>query len=154
MVTHTRIYIKSYCVPLWGTHEIIKVPERGGSIIVKYTKRLFKFANFQMFRVLSKRLVWFYIFVCINYNFKARFSIEFAGGVNKKYYLVRQISRIQYKLTIYCVRWNKKTAFVFATFCTIMRTPHLAGDDRMSVKEGFLPKQAAAKPQIISHQTF
>ena len=80
-----------------------------------------------MFRILSKRLVWFYIFVYINYNFKARCSIEFAGGVNKKYYLVRQISRIQYKLTIYCVRWNNKTAFVFATFSTIMRTSHLAG---------------------------
>jgi hypothetical protein len=26
--------LKSFCVPLWGTHEIIKVPERGGSILI------------------------------------------------------------------------------------------------------------------------
>jgi hypothetical protein len=59
-----------------------------------------------MFIILSKRLVWFYVFPYIKYSFKARCSIEFAGGVNKTYYSVRQISRIQYKLTVYCVRWN------------------------------------------------
>lgn len=96
-------------MPLWGTHEIIKVPERGGSILVKYTKRLFKFANFQMFIILSKRLVWFYIFVYIIYSFKARCSIEFAGAVNKKYYSVRQISRIQYKLTGFWVIYIEVT---------------------------------------------
>ena len=76
----------------------------------------------------------------VTYIFKARCFIEFEGAVNKKYYSVQQISRIQYKLTIYCVRWNNYTA--------------LPGDDRVYAKEGFLPKQAAAKPQIISHQTF
>ena len=86
----------TYCVPLWGTHEIIKVPERGGSILLKYTKSLFKFVNFQMFIILSKRLAWFCIYVYITYSFKARCSIEFKGAVNKKYYAVRQISRIQY----------------------------------------------------------
>ena len=83
-------------MPLWGTHEIIKVLERGGSILLKYTKSLFKFVNFQMFIILSKRLAWFCIFVYITYSFKARCSIEFKGAVNKKYYVVRQISRIQY----------------------------------------------------------
>ena len=89
MVTHTRSFIKSCYVPLWGTHEIIKVPFGGGPILVKYTKRLFKFVNFQMFIILSKCLVYFYIFVYITYSFKARCSIEFAGAVNKKYYSVR-----------------------------------------------------------------
>ena len=49
-----------------------------------------------MFIILSKRLAWFCIFVYITYSFKARCSIEFKGAVNKKYYVVRQISRIQY----------------------------------------------------------
>ena len=62
----------------------------------------FKFVNFQMFTILSKRLVLFYIFLYINDSFKARCSIEFAGGVNKTYYSVQQISRTQYKLTVYC----------------------------------------------------
>jgi hypothetical protein len=46
-------------VPLWGTHEIIKVPERGGSILVKYTstKSLFKFVNLQIIIILSFELV-------------------------------------------------------------------------------------------------
>ena len=83
-------------MPVWGTHEIIKVPERGGSILVKYTKSLFKFVNSQMFIIVSKRLAWFCISVYITYSFKARCSIEFKGAVNKKYYAVRQISRIQY----------------------------------------------------------
>jgi len=83
-------------VPLWGTHEIIKVLERGGSILLKYTKSLFKFVNFRMFIILSKRLAWFCIYVYITYSFKARCSIEFKGAVNKKYSAVRQISRIQY----------------------------------------------------------
>ena len=69
-------------------------------------KGRFKFVNFQMFIILSKRLVWLYIVLYIKHSFKARCSIEFAGGVNKTYYSVRQISRIQYKLTVYCVRWN------------------------------------------------
>ena len=76
-------------MPLWGTHEIIKVPERGGSILLKYTKSLFKFVNFQMFIILSKRLAWFCVSVYITYSFKVRCSIEFKGAVNKKYYAVR-----------------------------------------------------------------
>jgi hypothetical protein len=32
-------------VPLSGTHEIIRVPKRGGFILVKYTRILFKFVN-------------------------------------------------------------------------------------------------------------
>ena len=112
MVTHTRSFIKkSYCVPVWGTHEIIKVPERGGSILVKYTKRPFKSVNFQMFIILSKRLVWFFIFVYITYNFKVRCSIEFAGAVNKKYYSVRQISRIQYILTMIMSNLQRGNSF-------------------------------------------
>ena len=65
-------------------------------------KGQFKFVNFQMFIILSKRLVWLYILLYINHSFKARCSIEFAGGVNKTYYSVQQISRTQYKLTVYC----------------------------------------------------
>ena len=90
----------TYCVPLWGTHKIIKVPERGGSILLKYTKSLFKFVNFQMFIILSKSLAWFCIYVYITYSFKARCSIEFEGAVNKRYYSVRQISMIQYMLIL------------------------------------------------------
>ena len=63
---------------------------------LKYTKILFKFVNFQMFIILSKRLAWFCVSVYITYSFKARCSIEFKGAVNKKYSAVRQISRTQY----------------------------------------------------------
>ena len=80
-------------MPLCGTHEIIKVPERGVSILVKYTKRLFKFVNFQMSSVIL-------YFVYSTYSSKARCSIELARAVNKTYYSVRQISRAQYKLTV------------------------------------------------------
>ena len=122
-------------MPLWGTHEIIKVPERGGSILIKYTKRLFKFVDFSNVHNFVKTFSVILYFLYIKYSFRARCSIEFVGGVNKTYYSVRQISRIQYKLTIHCVKCNNSTSFIFA-------------------KRVCLPKQAAAKHQIISHQTF
>jgi hypothetical protein len=82
-VTHTRSFDMEKLV--WRPREFIKYPERGGSVLVKYTKSPFKFVNFQMFIILSKRLAWFWILVYITYSFQARCSIEFAGAVNKKY---------------------------------------------------------------------